>query len=139
MHRLFSIFFSKLVISFCIIMFVPIFLALLFIAAFFRVQWEMMTHNMEVMPDVRGLVLEIAFMIVLVLLLTAAMLMIWIYVIKLKRLRKFLIYSCLKVYILWFWDQILKQQPKFGRLRYLALMLLVCQLFRRSCLLFMPV
>ena len=70
---------SKLVISFCIIMFVPIFLSLLFIAAFFRVQWEMITHNMEVMPDVRGLVFEIAMTILLVLLLTAAMLMIWIY------------------------------------------------------------
>ena len=70
---------SKLVISFCIIMFVPIFLSLLFIAAFFRVQWEMVTHNMEVMPDVRGLVFEIALMILLILLLTAGMLMIWIY------------------------------------------------------------
>lgn len=70
---------SKLVISFCIIMFVPIFLSLLFIAAFFRVQWEMVTHNMEIMPDVRGLVFEIALTILLVLLLTAGMLMIWIY------------------------------------------------------------
>lgn len=70
---------SKLVISFCIIMFVPIFLSLLFIAAFFRVQWEMVTQNMEIMPDVRGLVFEIALTILLVLLLTAGMLMIWIY------------------------------------------------------------
>ena len=70
---------SKLVISFCIIMFVPIFLSLLFIAAFFRVQWQMVTHNMEVMPDVRGLVFEIALTLLLVLLLTAGMLMIWIY------------------------------------------------------------
>ena len=70
---------SKLVISFCIIMFVPIFLSLVFTAAFFRVQWEMVTHNMEVMPDVRGLVFEIGLTILLVLLLTAGMLMIWIY------------------------------------------------------------
>jgi len=70
---------SKLVISFCIIMFVPIFLSLLFIAAFFRVQWEMVAHNIEVMPDVKGLFWEIIFTIILVLFLTAAMLMIWIY------------------------------------------------------------
>ncbi len=79
---------SKLVISFCIIMFVPIFLSLLFIAAFFRVQWEMVTHNMEVMPDVRGLVFEIALTILLVLLLTAGMLMIWIYQSMVTPIRK---------------------------------------------------
>ena len=79
---------SKLVISFCIIMFVPIFLSLLFIAAFFRVQWEMVTQNMEVMPDVRGLVFEIAFTILLVLLLTAGMLMIWIYQSMVTPIRK---------------------------------------------------
>jgi len=79
---------SKLIISFCIIMFVPIFLALLFIAAFFRVQWQMMTQNMEVMPDVKGLVFEIIFTILLVLLLTAAMLMIWIYQSMVTPIRK---------------------------------------------------
>ena len=79
---------SKLVISFCIIMFVPIFLSLLFIAAFFRVQWELVTHNMEVMPDVRGLVFEIALTILLVLLLTAGMLMIWIYQSMVTPIRK---------------------------------------------------
>lgn len=70
---------SKLVISFCIIMFVPIFLSFVFIAAFFRVQWQMVAQNIEVMPDVRGLFFEIIFTILLVLLLTASMLMIWIY------------------------------------------------------------
>ena len=70
---------SKLVISFCIIMFVPIFLSLLFIAAFFRVQWQMVAQNIEVMPDVRGLFFEIILTILLVLLLTASMMMIWIY------------------------------------------------------------
>lgn len=79
---------SKLVISFCIIMFVPIFLSLLFIAAFFRVQWEMVTQNMEIMPDVRGLVFEIALTILLVLLLTAGMLMIWIYQSMVTPIRK---------------------------------------------------
>ena len=79
---------SKLVISFCIIMFVPIFLSLLFIAAFFRVQWEMVAQNIEVMPDVRGLVFEIVFTILLVLLLTAAMLMIWIYQSMVTPIRK---------------------------------------------------
>lgn len=70
---------SKLVISFCIIIFVPILLAFLIIGAFFRVQWEMVAQNIEVMPDVRGLFFEIIFAIVLILLLTAGMLMIWIY------------------------------------------------------------
>ena len=79
---------SKLVISFCIIMFVPIFLALVFIAIFFRVQWEMVTQNMVVMPDVRGLVFEIALTILLVLLLTAAALMIWIYQSMVTPIRK---------------------------------------------------
>lgn len=79
---------SKLVISFCIIMFVPIFLSLLFIAAFFRVQWQMISHNMEHMPDVRGLVFEIIITILLVLLLTAVMLMIWIYQSMVTPIRK---------------------------------------------------
>ena len=79
---------SKLVISFCIIMFVPIFLSLFFIAAFFRVQWEMVAQNMEVMPDVRGLVFEIGLTILAVLLLTAAMLMIWIYQSMVTPIRK---------------------------------------------------
>ena len=70
---------SKLVISFCIIMFVPMVLAFLIISAFFRVQWEMVAQNIEVMPDVRGLFFDIIFAIVLILLLTAVMLMIWIY------------------------------------------------------------
>lgn len=70
---------SKLAISFCIIMFVPMVLAFLIISAFFRVQWEVVTQNIEVMPDVRGLFYDIIFAIVLILLLTAAMLMIWIY------------------------------------------------------------
>ncbi len=70
---------SKLVISFCIIMFVPIILALFVIAAFFRVQWQMIAYNIEVMPDVRGLVMDIVFSVILVLFLTAVMLMAWIY------------------------------------------------------------
>ena len=70
---------SKLVISFCIIMFVPIFLAFLIIAAFFRVQWQMMAQNIEVMPDARGLFLEIILAVVITLFVTAGMLMIWIY------------------------------------------------------------
>ena len=79
---------SKLVISFCIIMFVPIVLSFLFTAAFFRVQWQMMTQNMEVMPAVRGLVFEIALTILIVLLLTAVMLMIWIYQSMVTPIRK---------------------------------------------------
>lgn len=78
----------KLIISFCIIMFVPIFLALLIIGFFFRVQWQMIAQNIEVMPDVRGLFFEIIFAVILVLLLTATMLMIWIYQSMVTPLRK---------------------------------------------------
>lgn len=70
---------SKLIITFCITMFVPMFLAFFIIWAFFRVQWEVVVQNIEVMPDVRGLFFEIVFAIVLILFLTAAMLMFWIY------------------------------------------------------------
>ena len=70
---------SKLIITFCLIVFVPLILAFLIIAAFFRVQWEMMAHNIEVMPDARGLFLEIVFAVLLTLFLTAGMLMFWIY------------------------------------------------------------
>ena len=79
---------SKLLISFCIIMFVPIFLALLFIAAFFRVQWQIVAENIEVMPDVRGLFFQIVLTILLVLLMTAGMLMIWIYQSMVTPIRK---------------------------------------------------
>ncbi len=79
---------SKLVISFCIIMFVPILLAFFIIAAFFRVQWQMVAQNIEVMPDVRGLFFEIVFAIVLTLLMTAAMLMAWIYQSMVTPIRK---------------------------------------------------
>ena len=79
---------SKLVISFCIIMFVPIFLSLLFIAMFFRVQWQMIAQNIVVLPDYRGLFFDIVFTILLVLLLTAGMLMIWIYQSMVTPIRK---------------------------------------------------
>ena len=79
---------SKLVISFCIIMFVPIVLAFLIIVAFFRVQWQMALHNIEVMPDVRGLFFDIIFAVMLILLLTAAMLMFWIYQSMVNPIRK---------------------------------------------------
>ena len=54
---------SKLIITFCIIMFVPIVLALFIIWAFFRVQWEVVAQNIEVMPDVRGLFFDILLII----------------------------------------------------------------------------
>ena len=79
---------SKLIISFCIIMFVPIFLSLLFIAMFFRVQWQMIAQNIVVLPDYRGLFFDIVFTILLVLLLTAGMLMIWIYQSMVTPIRK---------------------------------------------------
>ena len=79
---------SKLVISFCIIMFVPILLSFLMIGAFFKVQWEMVAQNIEVMPDVRGLFIEIVSSVILVLFITAAMLMIWIYQSMVNPIRK---------------------------------------------------
>ena len=79
---------SKLVISFCIIMFVPILLAFLVIAAFFKVQWQMIAQNIELMPDVRGLFIEIVCSVILVLFLTAAMLMVWIYQSMVTPIRK---------------------------------------------------
>lgn len=79
---------SKLVISFCIIMFVPILLAFLVIGAFFKVQWEMIAQNIEVMPDVRKLFIEIVSSVILVLFLTAAMLMVWIYQSLVNPIRK---------------------------------------------------
>lgn len=79
---------SKLIISFCIIMFVPIFLSLLIIATFFRVQWQMIAQNIVVLPDYRGLFFDIVFSILLILLLTAGMLMIWIYQSMVTPIRK---------------------------------------------------
>lgn len=79
---------SKLVISFCIIMFVPILLAFLITGAFFKVQWEVVAQNIEVMPDVRGLFIEIVSSVLLVLFLTAAMLMVWIYQSMVTPIRK---------------------------------------------------
>ena len=79
---------SKLIISFCIIMFVPILLSFLMIGAFFKVQWEMVAQNIEVMPDVRGLFIEIVSSVILVLFITAAMLMLWIYQSMVNPIRK---------------------------------------------------
>ena len=79
---------SKLIISFCIIMFVPILLSFLMIGAFFKVQWEMVAQNIEVMPDVRGLFIEIVSSVILVLFITAAMLMVWIYQSMVNPIRK---------------------------------------------------
>ena len=81
---------SKLIITFCIMVFVPIVFALFIIWAFFRIQWEVIIQNIELMPDVRGLFFDIVFAIVLILLLTAGMLLIWIYqsmVIPIRRLQ----------------------------------------------------
>ena len=79
---------SKLAITFCIMIFVPILLSFLFIAAFFRVQWQVFAQNIEIMPDVRGLFFDIVFAVVLVLFLTAGMLMIWIYQSMVTPIRK---------------------------------------------------
>ena len=79
---------SKLIISFCIIMFVPILLAFLVIAAFFKVQWQMIAQNIEVMPDMRVLFMEIVSSVILVLFLTAAMMMFWIYQSMVTPIRK---------------------------------------------------
>lgn len=79
---------SKLIITFCIILFVPILLSLFMIAAFFKVPWQTFAQNIEVMPDVRGLFAKIVLSVFLVLFLTAAMLMIWIYQSMVTPIRK---------------------------------------------------
>lgn len=69
---------SKLIISFCITLFAPILLGLIMIAMFFRVQWEMVARNIE-LPTVKGLFIEIVFAVMIILILTAGLLMLWIY------------------------------------------------------------
>jgi len=69
-------------------MFVPILLAFLIISFFFRVQWQTVAQNIGTMPAVRGLFFEIVVAIILILLLTAGMLMVWIYQSMVTPIRK---------------------------------------------------
>ena len=78
----------KLVISFCIIIFVPILLAV-FISGFaFKVQVQMVAENFDINPAVKNLFWDIVFAVILILLLTAGMLMLWIYQSMVTPLRK---------------------------------------------------
>ncbi len=70
---------SKLLISFGIILFVPIFMAAVISGFFFRVQVEEVAENIVFRPDVKSLFFEIVFSIFLILLLTALLLTMWIY------------------------------------------------------------
>ena len=70
---------SKLIISFCIIMFVPILLAIVISGFFFKVQVQMVAENIVVQPAIKSLFFDIVFSVILILLLTAIMLMTWIY------------------------------------------------------------
>ena len=70
---------SKLLISFCIIIFMPISLAAVISGFFFRVQMEAVAEDVVLRPETRNLFLDIVFAVLLILLLTAASLTLWIY------------------------------------------------------------
>ena len=69
----------KLLISFCIIMFVPISLAFIISGIFFRVQFDAIAEGVVLRPETRQLFFDILFAIILILLLTAGLLTLWIY------------------------------------------------------------
>lgn len=82
---------SKLLISFCIIMFVPIFMAIVISGLFFRVQMELVTESIVLRPEMKNLFFDIVFSIILILLLTAGLLTMWIYqsmITPIRRLQK---------------------------------------------------
>ena len=70
---------SKLLISFCIIMFMPISLAFVISGLFFRVQFEAVAEGVVLRPETRNLFFDILFAVILILLLTAGLLTWWIY------------------------------------------------------------
>lgn len=70
---------SKLLISFCIILFVPIFMATVISGFFFRVQVAAVAENIVLRPDAKNLFFDIVFSVILILLLTAGLLTMWIY------------------------------------------------------------
>ena len=70
---------SKLLISFGIILFLPIALALIISGLFFRVQMEAITEGVVLQPEVRDLFFDILFSVILILLLTAGSLTLWMY------------------------------------------------------------
>ncbi len=69
----------KLLISFCIIMFVPIIMAMIITGFFFRVQMEEVAQNIVLRPEVKNLFFDIVFSVFLILLLTAATLTMWLH------------------------------------------------------------
>lgn len=79
---------SKLLISFCIIMFVPLLMAMLISGFFFRVQVEAVAENIVLRPEVKHLFFDIVFSVLLILLLTAGMLTMWIYQSMITPIRK---------------------------------------------------
>ncbi len=70
---------SKLLISFCIILFMPLSLALIISGLFFRVQMEAIAEGVVLRPEIRNLFFDILFAVILILLLTAALLTLWMY------------------------------------------------------------
>ena len=79
---------SKLLISFCIIMFVPIVMAMIISMLFFRVYVLEMAENIVLRPEMKNLFFDIVFSIVLILLLTAGVLTVWIYQSLITPIRK---------------------------------------------------
>ncbi len=70
---------SKLLISFCIILFAPLTFALCISSLFFRVHLKAIAEGVVINLETRSLVTDIAFAVILVLLLTAGVLTLWIY------------------------------------------------------------
>lgn len=70
---------SKLLITFCIILFVPIIMAVIISGFFFRVQVEAVVENIALRPEMKTLFFDIVFSIILILLLTAGFFTVWIY------------------------------------------------------------
>ncbi len=70
---------SKLLIAFCIIIFMPIILAALISGFFFRVQMHAIVEGVAVSVETRNLFFDILFAVILILLLTAGFLTLWIY------------------------------------------------------------
>lgn len=82
---------SKLLISFCIILFVPLLMATVISGFFFRVQVAAVAENIVLRPEVKNLFCDIVFSVILILLLTAGLLTMWIYqsiITPIRRLQK---------------------------------------------------
>ncbi len=79
---------SKLLISFFITLFAPIFLGAVVSGFFFRVQVETVAENIILRQEAKNLFFDIVFSVILILLLTAALLTMWLYQSLITPIRK---------------------------------------------------